>query len=183
MNLTFGGTHSGCMGLKSIPRTLALGYKSPTVVPHQHFALSTLPLHLCGRRMEDSLSIAQIPVPVPISKIFPGLSPIGAKCNFWHRFTIIACFMSSLSCSLSSFGKLYAPSRNLWYLLPFSKAKSRTLEDKDVEAADRRESVSYPASETEATSDPESISMEACAWATAASFSRSCAACSSGLSS
>lgn len=30
MNFTFGGTHEGWMGLKSIPKTDALGYSSPT---------------------------------------------------------------------------------------------------------------------------------------------------------
>jgi hypothetical protein len=38
--------------------------------------------------------------------MFCGSSPIGAKCSFLpQRLTIIACFMSSLSCSPSLFGK------------------------------------------------------------------------------
>lgn len=179
------------MGDKSTPRIFALGYKSPT----KNFNVSILSLvPYCRsdlqKKCKNQLSIAQIPVPVPMSNTFPGFSPSGAKCSRPpSRFTTIACFMSSLSCSLGSLGKLYDPSLNLWYLLPFSNAKSLTLLDIDVDA-EYIESVSYPASDidavSEVVSDPLSISISACACSTAARVSESwaCAiACSSGESS
>lgn len=134
MNFTFGGTQEGWIGERSTPRTVAEGYWSPTV--HRQ-------LLMLGASLGYLLSIAQMPVPVPISRTFLSVSAsrrmlifspserevtqreykvkdthcivfTGAKCKTWHKFTTIPCFISSLSCSASSFGKLYVPSRNLW---------------------------------------------------------------------
>lgn len=66
--LTFGGTHVGCIGLRSSPNTSALGYFSPTN------GISIISL----AQSFHILSIAHIPVPVPKSAILCGFSPIGA---------------------------------------------------------------------------------------------------------
>jgi hypothetical protein len=77
--------HRGWIGLSSFPITCAFGNLSP-------------------------ISIAQMPVPVPISRMRIALScGSSAKCNSSsksskHRWW----FRSSLSCSFSSLGKLYA---------------------------------------------------------------------------
>lgn len=66
--LTFGGTHVGCIGLRSSPNTSALGYFSPTN------GISIISL----AQSFHILSMAHIPVPVPRSAILCGFSPIGA---------------------------------------------------------------------------------------------------------
>lgn len=91
--LPLGGTNVGWMGLRSTPMTSAIGYASP-------------------------MSTHQIPVPVPKSRILLGFSPIGAKCSLSPQTaTVIACFMSSRSCSCSSLGNtssfLLAIARNM----------------------------------------------------------------------
>ena len=61
MKRTFGGTHSGWIGLRSTPRIFELGNRSPT--GQLVSSIATKSRKPCG-----ILSIAQMPVPVPISK-------------------------------------------------------------------------------------------------------------------
>ena len=84
---------------------------------HTHCLLSSIRTQALKTR--SLLSIHQIPVPIQDQQYSE--YGLGAMYSFpQHRFTIIACFISSRSCSVSSFGKLYAPSRNRWYRRPFS---------------------------------------------------------------
>ena len=78
-------------------------------------------------------SMAQIPVPVPISRTWLGEGLMGAKCSFSESVISQSwCCISRRSCSISSFGMTYLPSLYLWYVRPFSSTNSYTLERTEV---------------------------------------------------
>lgn len=71
INLALGGSQSGWIGERSMPKTLALGNWPP-------------------------ISITQMPVPVPMSRICREFSPMGAKNNFWPRLVCQPSFTLAL---------------------------------------------------------------------------------------
>jgi hypothetical protein len=119
-----------------MPRMEAEGYRRPLFRVSSALSIHLIlpfaqPLHTNKRRETGigyPLSMHQIPVPVPMSSILCGWFPIGAKCSCPpQRFTIIACFISSLSIllmliiweNISSLSKLMVPSPVLEIVVPY----------------------------------------------------------------
>lgn len=66
------------------------------------------------RGYKSPVSMAHIPVPVPISNILEELRGFGQRCSFPPCAAVkSACVISKRSCSFSSLGKLYEPARCL----------------------------------------------------------------------
>lgn len=91
--------HVDCVGLRSVPMISAKGYWSPVSFRSLfgHDALNQIGMDF--RRRDQPISMAQMPVPVAISKILMGLlSSSGAKCSLsCIMIFIIWCIKSSRS--------------------------------------------------------------------------------------